>query len=119
MRKSIRQRAFVLGGIFLVALGFSYAIAFAQESAAQRPNVIVIITDDQGFGDMGRAGELDCHDASADPAACQHPLETALQAAALDSFTPNIDLRLNRSTQHCHLVLLLGNGRPTSFAASG
>ena len=28
-------------------------------------------------------------------------------------------LRLNRSTQHCHLVPLLGNERPTSFAASG
>jgi arylsulfatase A-like enzyme len=61
------------------------------QSEPPRPNVIVIVTDDQGFGDMGRAGEFDCHDSSADPAACQHPLETALQAAGLDSFTPNID----------------------------
>jgi arylsulfatase A-like enzyme len=56
-----------------------------------RPNVIVILTDDQGLGDMGRAGELDCNDLSADPANCQHPLETALQAAGLESFTPHID----------------------------
>ena len=40
-------------------------------------------------------------------------------SAGADSLLYRILLRLNRSTQHCHLVLLLGNERPTSFAASG
>jgi arylsulfatase A-like enzyme len=65
--------------------------AAAAQSEPSRPNVVVIVTDDQGFGDMGRAGEIDCNDASADPTSCQHPLETALQAAGLESFTPNMD----------------------------
>jgi arylsulfatase B len=91
VRQSIRQRALVFGEISLIAFGLSSASAHAQEPPAQRPNVIVILTDDQGFGDLGRAGEIDCNDASADPANCQHPLETALQAAGHESFTPHID----------------------------
>jgi len=89
--RSTRQSALVRGGIFLIAFGLWPASATAQEPGAQRPNVIVILTDDQGLGDIGRAGELDCHDPSADPANCQHPLETALQAAGHESFTPHID----------------------------
>jgi hypothetical protein len=53
-----------------------------------RPNLVLIVTDDQGFGDMGRAGELDCDDPLSDPSNCQHPLETALQTAGLPGFTP-------------------------------
>jgi arylsulfatase A-like enzyme len=61
------------------------------QQVQQRPNIVVVVTDDQGFGDLGRAGEIDCDDPLADPASCQHPLETALQAAGLESFTPNLD----------------------------
>jgi arylsulfatase A-like enzyme len=74
-------------------ISFFFLAVFSgiAQGGAPRPNVILIITDDQGFGDIGRAGELDCHDPSADPANCQHPLETALQAAGHESFTPHID----------------------------
>ena len=85
-----------LSGCFLLIstglAGVFDATARAQEG---RPNVVLIVTNEQGFGDMGRAGELDCNDPLADPANCQHPLETALQAAGLDGFTPNLD-RLSR-----------------------
>ncbi len=52
-----------------------------------RPNVILIITDDQGFGDIGRAGELDCHDASADPLIASTP-STATQQRPISCSSP-------------------------------
>jgi len=100
IKRLIRDRICLLGAVaWIVGLGVASAGAFAQEAAAQRPNVIIIVTDDQGFGDMGRAGEIDCNDPAADPAHCQHPLETALQAAGLESFTPNIDQLARESVQ--------------------
>jgi arylsulfatase A-like enzyme len=66
--------------------------ATGARTQASRPNVVLIATDDQGFGDLGRSGEIDCHDPAADPANCQHPLETAVQDAGLEGFTPNLDL---------------------------
>jgi hypothetical protein len=47
VRQSIRQRALVFGEIFLVAFSLSSASASAQEPAAQRPNVILIVSDDK------------------------------------------------------------------------
>jgi len=85
--------------VSVMVIGASVAQVTAASAEGGRPNVILIITDDQGFGDMGRAGELDCHAPLADPANCQHPLETALQAAALDSFTPNIDQLANEGVR--------------------
>ena len=75
----------------LISLGLPAVFDATAQAQEGRPNVVLIVTDDQGFGDMGRAGELDCNDPLANPANCQHPLETALQAAALNSFTPNLD----------------------------
>ncbi|MDJ0852551.1 MAG: sulfatase-like hydrolase/transferase [Myxococcota bacterium] len=75
----------------LIAMELSGVLAATAQALEPRPNVVVIVTNDQGFGDMGRAGELDCHEPLADPGSCQHPLETALQAAGLGGFTPNLD----------------------------
>jgi arylsulfatase A-like enzyme len=75
----------------LISLGLPGFFDATAQGEEGRPNVVLIVTDDQGFGDMGRAGDVDCHDSLADPASCQHPLETALQAAGRDSFTPNLD----------------------------
>jgi arylsulfatase A-like enzyme len=88
----MRTRLVVLSVFsLLISLGLLGVFDTTAQAQEGRPNVVLIVTDDQGFGDMGRAGELDCHDPLADPANCQHPLETALQTGHLDSFTPNLD----------------------------
>lgn len=38
--------------IFMVAIAFSFDPGFAQ----QKPNILIIITDDQGYGDLGIHG---------------------------------------------------------------
>ena len=39
---------------YFVATAFSFGLAIA--SAEDRPNVIIVMTDDQGFGDLGVHG---------------------------------------------------------------
>lgn len=80
------------GPLVLLLLLLLLLIPTARAAAqGLRPNIVLIVTDDQGFGDLGRAGELDCRDPLANPAGCQHPLETALRAGGHASFTPNLD----------------------------
>jgi arylsulfatase A-like enzyme len=52
MRRTSRAVAVVVG--FLVVSGAG--VAGAQEGGARRPNVLVVITDDQGHGDLGIHG---------------------------------------------------------------
>jgi hypothetical protein len=70
-------------------ISFFFLAVFSgiAQGGAPRPNVILIITDDQGFGDIGRAGELDCHDASADPLIASTP-STATQQRPISCSSP-------------------------------
>ncbi len=95
--------------IFMVALAMS-VVAWANDDTkrrTQRPNIIVVLVDDHGIGDIGRAFDpnlLPCKDPDhatmdhpdADLANCIHPIEIALQALdevepELSHLTPHID----------------------------
>jgi arylsulfatase A-like enzyme len=52
----IRSGVVGFGALALLAAGGSVAGAAGDDAPARRPNVVVIITDDQGYGDLGFHG---------------------------------------------------------------
>ena len=41
---------------FLLPLAAAALLSCSEETATEQPNVILIITDDQGYGDLGHTG---------------------------------------------------------------
>ncbi|MFO1051073.1 MAG: arylsulfatase [Planctomycetota bacterium] len=64
--------------LVVLAVVLPVAFARAQDPAAHRPNVIVVMTDDQGFGDFGCAGNPVIH--------TPHLDELAAHSARLSNF---------------------------------
>ena len=55
----MRSVATVLVAAVVLASGVSPAAGQAQPARAERPNVVLIITDDVGYGDFGPYGVTD------------------------------------------------------------
>lgn len=65
--KALLPRTLFLGAIGLAALIFPWAYAFAE----RRPNIVLILTDDQGYGDLGFTGNPLIYTPNLDRFACQ------------------------------------------------
>ena len=53
-KRRIKMKAFIL--IFLVTVVPNYIQAFTEKPASQRPNILLIIVDDLGYGELGCQG---------------------------------------------------------------
>ncbi len=90
------SRCFVLFVAAIIALGLS-EVSLAQTASAKRPNIILIMTDDQGFGDVGFHGNTELKTPNLDRLASEsaeftnfyvQPLCTPTRAALLTGRYP-------------------------------
>ena len=117
-RYALRVAAFVP---FVVALNSSSANAQRQTSTAERPNVVFILTDDVGYGDIGSYGARDIRTPNIDRLARQGVKLTDFYAAP--TCTPTrAALITGRYQQRVRLERPLGSQGPSlqqGLAATG
>src|SRR5262249_15951981 len=108
-------RLFALAGLALPAS----AVLRAAETLPQRPNVVVLLTDDQGFGDLGCHGNPKIHTPHLDALARQSaemesfyvcpvcsPTRASLMTGRYNYRTGVVDTYLGRSLMHPDEVTL-------------
>jgi len=76
MNTSNRRRFLKTALSTAVALPLGACVTGEKISAPRRPNIILILTDDQGYGDMACHGNPDIDPQSGSSLRTKHPLHT-------------------------------------------